>query len=47
MKQDSRIRYIRQPRNIGAAPNHNFVLGQAKGELFKWAAPTIFTLMTY
>ena len=38
MKQDSRIRYICQPRNIGAAPNHNFVVGQARGELFKWAA---------
>ena len=38
MKQDSRIRYIRQPRNIGAAPNHNFVVRQASGELFKWAS---------
>jgi glycosyltransferase involved in cell wall biosynthesis len=38
MKQDSRIRYIWQPRNIGAAPNHNFVVGQARGELFKWAS---------
>jgi glycosyltransferase involved in cell wall biosynthesis len=38
VKQDSRIRYIRQPRNIGAAPNHNFVVGQARGELFKWAS---------
>jgi glycosyltransferase involved in cell wall biosynthesis len=38
MRQDSRIRYIRQPRNIGAAPNHNFVVGQAQGELFKWAS---------
>jgi glycosyltransferase involved in cell wall biosynthesis len=37
-KQDSRIRYIRQPRNIGLAPNHNFVFGQARGELFKWAS---------
>jgi glycosyltransferase involved in cell wall biosynthesis len=37
-KQDSRIRYIRQPRNIGMVPNHNFVLGQAKSELFKWAS---------
>ena len=27
-KQDSRIRYIRQPRNIGLAPNHNVVLDQ-------------------
>jgi len=37
-KQDSRIRYVRQPRNIGLAPNHNFVAGQARGELFKWAS---------
>jgi len=37
-KQDSRIRYIRQPRNIGLAPNHNFVFQQARGELFKWAS---------
>ena len=37
-KQDSRIRYIRQPRNIGLSPNHNFVLQQSRGELFKWAA---------
>ena len=42
LKQDSRIRYIRQPRNIGAAPNHNFVVGQARGELFKWASADDF-----
>lgn len=35
---DSRIRYLRQPRNIGAAPNHNLVLAEARGELFKWAS---------
>lgn len=35
---DSRIRYFRQPRNIGAAPNHHFVFAEARGELFKWAA---------
>jgi glycosyltransferase involved in cell wall biosynthesis len=29
---DPRIRYIRQPRNIGCAPNHNFVVGEARGE---------------
>ena len=34
-KQDSRIRYIRQPHNIGLQPNHNFVITQARGELFK------------
>ena len=37
-KQDSRIRYIRQPANIGLSPNHNFVVQQARGEYFKWAA---------
>jgi glycosyltransferase involved in cell wall biosynthesis len=37
-KQDSRIRYIRQPQNIGLARNHNVVVGQAAGELFKWAS---------
>jgi glycosyltransferase involved in cell wall biosynthesis len=35
---DPRIRYLRQPRNIGAVPNHNFVLREARGELFKWAS---------
>jgi glycosyltransferase involved in cell wall biosynthesis len=37
-KQDSRIRYVRQPRNIGGAPNHNYVVQQARGELFKWVS---------
>lgn len=37
-KQDSRIRYIRQPRNIGMQPNHNFVIREARGELFKMAS---------
>lgn len=35
---DSRIRYLRLNRNIGAAPNHNFVFTQTRGELFKWAS---------
>ena len=30
-KQDSRIRYFRQERNIGGAPNHNFLVEQARG----------------
>jgi len=38
VKQDSRIRYFRQPRNIGIAPNVNFIIGQAKGELYKEAS---------
>lgn len=37
-KADSRVRYYRQPRNVGLAPNHNFCVEQARGELFKWAA---------
>ena len=38
IKQDSRISYFRQPRNIGCGPNHNFLVEQARGELFKWAS---------
>jgi glycosyltransferase involved in cell wall biosynthesis len=37
-KEDARIRYFRQPRNIGLAPNHNFVVHESRGELFKWAS---------
>jgi glycosyltransferase involved in cell wall biosynthesis len=37
-ERDPRVRYFRQPKNIGLAPNHNFVVEQARGELFKWAA---------
>ncbi len=37
-RQDSRVRYMRQPRNIGLAPNHNFVFARSRGEFFKWAA---------
>jgi glycosyltransferase involved in cell wall biosynthesis len=36
--QDARIRYFRQPRNIGLARNWNFVAQQARGEYFKWAS---------
>jgi glycosyltransferase involved in cell wall biosynthesis len=38
VRQDSRIRYIRQPHNIGLSPNHNFVIRQARGELVKMAS---------
>jgi glycosyltransferase involved in cell wall biosynthesis len=37
-KEDPRVRYFRQPRNVGLAPNHNFVAEKARGELFKWAS---------
>lgn len=35
---DQRIRYFRNPRNLGAAPNFNRVFELATGEYFKWAA---------
>lgn len=37
-EQDSRIRYVRQPNNIDALPNFQFVLNEANGEYFMWAA---------
>ncbi len=37
-KEDSRVRYFRQPHNIGSAGNHNFLADQARTELFKWAS---------
>ncbi len=37
-RQDHRVRYIRQERNIGLIPNHTFLIQQARGELFKSAA---------
>ncbi|MDS7594766.1 glycosyltransferase family 2 protein [Agrobacterium tumefaciens] len=36
--KDSRIRAFRQPSNIGAMPNFLFVLREARGEFFMWAA---------
>lgn len=36
--EDSRVRYIRQSRNIGLVANHNFLVGVARGEFFKWAS---------
>lgn len=37
-KNDARIRYLRQESNIGAAANFRFVLNQAGGSYFMWAA---------
>lgn len=48
-RQDSRVRYFRQPRNIGAPRNWNFVVTEARGRFFKWAsandycAPTLLS----
>lgn len=37
-RRDSRIRYVRQSENKGAAANFRFVLDCAKADLFMWAA---------
>ena len=36
--RDVRIRYVKQSSNIGAIPNFQFVLDQAVGQYFMWAA---------
>lgn len=36
--QDGRVLYMRQPANLGAQPNYNLLVGQARGRYFKWAA---------
>ena len=36
--QDARIRYVRQVANLGGAANFQFVLDEAVGEYFMWAA---------
>jgi len=36
--RDERVRYVRQPSNRGALWNFNFVLDQARGRYFMWAA---------
>lgn len=40
--RDRRIRYIRQPENIGLPRNWNAVVHAARGELFKWASASDF-----
>jgi glycosyltransferase involved in cell wall biosynthesis len=36
--RDSRVRYIRQQKNLGVPGNYNFVLSQARGRYFKWCS---------
>lgn len=38
MKRDSRVKYFRQPENRGPLLNFQFVLEEATGEYFMWAA---------
>src|SRR5260370_26794766 len=37
-QRDRRIRYIRQPKNVGAAGNHNLTVRMTDSPYFKWAA---------
>ena len=37
-KQDARIKFFRQTENLGSLRNFQFLLNQAKGEFFLWAA---------
>lgn len=36
--RDPRVRYVRQPVNIGAGPNHNILPPMARAPYFKWAS---------
>ena len=40
--KDARVRYFRQPANIGAPQNWTFVAKQARGKYFKWASGNDF-----
>lgn len=35
---DARVRYVRQPRNLGAIGNFSYVLEHSEGEYFSWLA---------
>jgi glycosyltransferase involved in cell wall biosynthesis len=38
LAQDDRIRYYRNEKNLGAAPNYNRVFELSRGQYFKWSA---------
>jgi len=45
--RDDRIRYQRQPENMGAIRNFNFVFEQSRGMYFKWASYDDICLPSY
>jgi len=45
--RDSRIRYFRNPHNLGAAPNYNLAFHHARGRYFKWLAHDDRLLTSY
>lgn len=38
VERDSRVRYVRQESNLGAAANFNVAFAESRGRYFKWAA---------
>ena len=38
VRRDPRVRHIRQKTNVGAVPNHNLLIDEARGTYFKWAS---------
>lgn len=46
-RRDSRICYVRQPRDLGAVGNFQYVLHAARGPYFMWAADDDFWLPEY
>ena len=47
IKKDTRIRYIRQEKNLGSIWNLNFVLQEASCKYFMWAADDDYWLSTF
>lgn len=45
--KDSRIRYFRNPENLGGVPNYNRAFELSSGEYFKWAAHDDVLAPTY
>lgn len=45
--RDERVRYIRNERNLGAAPNYNLTFALARGGYFKWMAHDDLIAPTY
>ncbi len=46
-RRDSRVRVLRSERNLGAAPNFNVALREARGTYFRWHAHDDLVLPTY
>jgi glycosyltransferase involved in cell wall biosynthesis len=46
-RSDTRVRYHRQPENIGLVPNFNAVLHHARGTYFKWLGDHDWLTPTY